>query len=773
MSTKIPPPLKPKPKVLPPIKAKKPDLASLKISEEQTVSALSTSSSDKLKKLEESKPELQDESDIVLSLRAGLRKTNRDWSTFEKKQSYEEDAEASESESVHPVGSSRKASEIPIIKPKPAAKFTSSKDDPVTPPKRSVQGVRLPGLAKEETEEKSPVSTPRVLTRQLSVQSSIASDDQEKSTGRFSETLRSMPPPPRHISLTSSKHNSQEDIKSSVTTDRPTPSLPSRSRTASVVSLSKYSDSEDQSDSARSRAASFTSSMKKMMPSRSSTSLLLEESTKAVKKLIPSKASASSLFDEAMKYRRSSGSNTSVPTTPSRPRASSSLTTPQISGSEDESDHTDEEEAEEVKPRLPARRQIANDGGTAPAATHVGDVSEGENESEDEDRPPLPTRPGLPERPSSTPSTKKAPPPVVSKKSKPKLVTDEKSIHVNAPQLEDASPPPRKPEPPKPRLLQSKAILTSMPAAESTSPSLSAPVAAQSQPPPPPKPRSRGAAAPPPPTPRSTSQVSQARDWKPVEPNLDLSTGWFASDDFDSHLPKDLQGLPYATSYGYNSKENFRVIVFRFLDLSTFKLKLEWSKTGSPVNSVTHETKHIPPPMATKQQLLQGSQRFGDHVASWCEDHISKKVGDGECWTLAHDALEKGCGKHSFVSSGLQHGALIKTYTGTEKKGEKPIVKNEPATDILKRGDVLQFKDCCFRFPHKAIFYGSPDHTAIILEVEEGEDGFDQLTVAHQNVNGSKVVVKEKLELSKLLEGELKVFRPVAADWIEELTPMW
>ncbi|GMF07923.1 unnamed protein product [Ambrosiozyma monospora] len=217
-------------------------------------------------------------------------------------------------------------------------------------------------------------------------------------------------------------------------------------------------------------------------------------------------------------------------------------------------------------------------------------------------------------------------------------------------------------------------------------------------------------------------------------------------------------------------KKHFKMMAFRNNDLSTIKLKLIWEKTD-PKSTVEPELKFIPPPMATQELLLQGSSKYGEHIASWCEVKLGSKVGDGECWTLAHDALEKSCGKHAFVSSGYCHGAILYTLIGSEKKGVPPSVVKESVTDELKRGDILQFTSCGFRYPNKALFFGDPNHTSEAAEVKPSPDNsqFQKVVVLHQNVNGHKIVSTEEIELDKLMEGKLEVYRPVDASWIPSL----
>ncbi|KAG7817178.1 hypothetical protein KL928_003913 [Ogataea angusta] len=422
---------------------------------------------------------------------------------------------------------------------------------------------------------------------------------------------------------------------------------------------------------------------------------------------------------------------------------------------------------QETASPVSSQSPVSSDDEDAPPLPSRPSRSESVSSVEEEDAPPLPRRPSPSTRPAVLDEKKSKIPPLRSE-----LFQKQPSPEV-----------PGKPKPPRPakpslnlntttdsfsRTLSSNLEKLKV---SGSKPSLSPPTPPKSRssalssgtstPPSPPKPRIRPSAPPP----RSASKSN----WRAPDLNLELQTGWFAKEDFENHIPADLQGLDYATSFGYNSKEFFRVVVFRNRDLSTTKLRFTWPKSGDPGASVEHEIKFVPPPQATKAQLEEGASLYGDHVAGWTEAHKGKKVGDGECWTLAHDALQRGCGKHAFVSSGLVHGALLSTVTG--KQGG-PEIRKEPVSDTIKRGDILQFANCCFRYPNKALFYGSPDHTSVVSHVT-GSSELPRLQVLHQNVNGEKLVIEESIDLETLVEGTIKVYRPISSSWISELSPMW
>lgn len=281
--------------------------------------------------------------------------------------------------------------------------------------------------------------------------------------------------------------------------------------------------------------------------------------------------------------------------------------------------------------------------------------------------------------------------------------------------------------------------------------------------PPPPPTRSRQPVAPP-----SRNTVVISHVWTEPDLDLELPSLWFTGSDM-MQLPKCFQGLNCQISAGFVGDKQFRTYAFRGADLSTIKLKLTWKNDSpNPLDSLSQDLKFIPPPVATKEMLIRGNEIFGEHVASWCEVKIGQQVGNGECWTLAHDSLQKGCGKHAFISSGLIHGALLYTV---KANGEKPEVILPNVTDDIKRGDILQFKSCFFKYPTMTMTYGAPDHTAIVLDVQEGSQGglLKNLKIIQQNMGGVKTVGEAEIDLGKLKGGDIKIFRPVEKDWVIDL----
>lgn len=322
---------------------------------------------------------------------------------------------------------------------------------------------------------------------------------------------------------------------------------------------------------------------------------------------------------------------------------------------------------------------------------------------------------------------------------------------------------------PKPALIPEKSKTLAVPAPPSRR---SNSVSSSASSVPPPAPPSRGKAPVIPPS-RNSGAASVAA-WKEPTLDLQLESLWFMKDE-DMVLPKDLQNLNYQCSHGFVGSKAFKVYAFRLSDLSTLRLKFVWNKDSpNPARTITNEVEFIPPPSATVKLLKDGTAKYGEHIASWCEMKEGQTVGNGECWTLAHDALQKACGKHAFVSTGLVHGALIATYIGSGIQGKIPKIVVPAITDEIRRGDVLQFTACEFKYTHRTLSFGAPDHTAVVVDVKPGDESdadgrLKWLEIIHQNMGGVKKVRVSEIDLGKMVSGELRAYRPVDAEWITDL----
>jgi hypothetical protein len=121
-------------------------------------------------------------------------------------------------------------------------------------------------------------------------------------------------------------------------------------------------------------------------------------------------------------------------------------------------------------------------------------------------------------------------------------------------------------------------------------------------------------------------------------------------------------------------------------------------------------------------------------ILEFCEANFGKQVGDGECAALAGDAIN------------LVHAQKPpnngKWYVwGRELKPGQPVLP----------GDIVQLEDCKWRTS------AAPHHTQVIRRVL----GPNRYEVLQQHVNGTRIVVTGELNMNTLLEGAVKIYRPL------------
>lgn len=191
--------------------------------------------------------------------------------------------------------------------------------------------------------------------------------------------------------------------------------------------------------------------------------------------------------------------------------------------------------------------------------------------------------------------------------------------------------------------------------------------------------------------------------------------------------------------------------------------------------SVKSEQKHFPAPrLLSPTELEQYRGQYSDRVAKWCESKIGTQVGNGECWTLAFEALKAIAAEDSrrntepcMTSQGVVHGYIV--WKWLPPAAEEPQGGVEAAG--VARGDVAQFLSCHFKKKNGMgqSWAGAPDHTAVITGVEKG----GVLRVVESNSGGVKNVQVGKYDFSELVSGEIRIFRAVGESWIGPLDPTW
>ncbi len=120
-------------------------------------------------------------------------------------------------------------------------------------------------------------------------------------------------------------------------------------------------------------------------------------------------------------------------------------------------------------------------------------------------------------------------------------------------------------------------------------------------------------------------------------------------------------------------------------------------------------------------------------IAAYCAAQKGRKVGNGECWTLADEA---------FKSAGARRPGSDMRVWGR---------RVDPAKEAIKPGDVVEFQSARFS---DGIITGSA-HTAVVVQ-GGSQEGF---TIAEQNW-GRKTVRFRRMSLTNLVSGKVRVYRP-------------
>ncbi len=125
-------------------------------------------------------------------------------------------------------------------------------------------------------------------------------------------------------------------------------------------------------------------------------------------------------------------------------------------------------------------------------------------------------------------------------------------------------------------------------------------------------------------------------------------------------------------------------------------------------------------------------------IIDFVKTKIKKKVGTGECWDLAAEALQ-----------------LVNARWDMKYKFGKEI---DYKKELVYPGDIIQFENVILNYEKDGKKYTEKmsHHTAIIYEVIDKTN----FTIAHQNngYSGKKVGVSP-LDLATLTKGKFKIYR--------------
>jgi hypothetical protein len=128
------------------------------------------------------------------------------------------------------------------------------------------------------------------------------------------------------------------------------------------------------------------------------------------------------------------------------------------------------------------------------------------------------------------------------------------------------------------------------------------------------------------------------------------------------------------------------------------------------------------------------AQTVSEKILKFCEANKDKKVGKGECWDLAKEALDAA-------------GATWEAPYGFGKELTKK--------DAVEPGDIIQFEKVRIEYPDGS-WKELPHHTAIVYKVNAP----GKFTMAEQNANGKRFVIFSELDLNYIKKGKYTIYRP-------------
>lgn len=138
-----------------------------------------------------------------------------------------------------------------------------------------------------------------------------------------------------------------------------------------------------------------------------------------------------------------------------------------------------------------------------------------------------------------------------------------------------------------------------------------------------------------------------------------------------------------------------------------------------------------PQPVAS-QPSVSRSTGSNAAIVEYCRRNNGRKVGDGECWTLANEAF-KATGKRRPGADNRVWGSEV----NYKSEGVRP-------------GDIVEFQSALFPG-----YITGFKHTAIV-----GEGGTGDIVIAEQNMMGSRNVAFRSINLNSKVRGKVTVYRP-------------
>ena len=130
---------------------------------------------------------------------------------------------------------------------------------------------------------------------------------------------------------------------------------------------------------------------------------------------------------------------------------------------------------------------------------------------------------------------------------------------------------------------------------------------------------------------------------------------------------------------------------------------------------------------------------LNQRVIAFVKDHVGKRVGTGECWDLAAQALAKA-------------GA---TWDGAYGFGKRV----DPLKECVHPGDIIRFQGVLLRQTTETSTHEErmSEHTAVIMQVK----GPGSYRLGHQNMGASgRKVGFSDIDIQYIVKGKYTIYRP-------------
>lgn len=129
---------------------------------------------------------------------------------------------------------------------------------------------------------------------------------------------------------------------------------------------------------------------------------------------------------------------------------------------------------------------------------------------------------------------------------------------------------------------------------------------------------------------------------------------------------------------------------------------------------------------------------LNQNILTFINANLNKKIGRGECWDLAAQALNTHHAK----------------WDGMYSYGTKVDYKSE----CVYPGDIIQFDRVVVEYKSdgEVIRGEMAQHTALIYEVQST----GKFVIAHQNYNNNRKVILTPLNMESIKKGKAIIYRP-------------